>query len=454
MKRNPNLKKSLALILALLMLGLCGCKSAPDSSTAPEPSSSQSSSKPAVTDIRTTVTICMDMDLGSEADHSSLLMDIINDFAPELKDNYKFEIESVPGAGVGRESALDHIRVEMMAGGGADLFLCQSPSAADPDLMLPRQTGLFQYPKALMQRNMFLPLDEYIENAIYLEWDKLYPEIMAAGKNEKGQLILPISWTMNFNRFDAQSYTPTVDLPMTFDEMLESEDPGILEAAWTSDVTKSLGAVADYENETPAFTKEELLSQLEGLMENSQHRTMERYESLGSPGIAYFGRINASHFSQYDADSVLIPTYNREGGVTASITSFGAVNINAKEPEGAFRVLELLLSKLVQQDAELLSWEYGAPVHMDLLQSKEKVNAPFEPRGGNGQTVPRWGLTDYNYDRLQELIKEINVVDFVTPVHHELQELYRPYEQAGTQEEREKLVDDAYRRITMMLAES
>ena len=449
MKQNQDLRKALALILAMFMLAFSGCShSAPESV-----GSSEGSGEPAKTE-KQTVAVCMDMDIGHEGQSTSLLKDIIRDCVPEFMESYELEIESVPGTGSDREPALDRIRVEMMAGEGPDLFLCVSPRAADPELMPPREreTGLFPYPRAMMKRKMFLPLDEYIEGAEYMEWDKLYPEIMAAGKNDEGQQILPISWSMDFTRFDAESYTPPEGLPMSFDEMLESNDPGIKYAILYSGFGGSLGMLADYENDAPAFTEEELMAQLEGHRENREHRTMELSESLGHPSEVTLGRLNASLFTQYDPDSVLIPQYNRDGGATANITTFGAVNINTKAPEGAFRILDVLMSKEVQRDSELLSMDKGAPVHMELLGSEEKVNAPFER--DNGKTVPRWWLSDYNYDRLQELIKQINAVDFVTPVHHELTELYRTYMQAETPEEREKLAGKAYTEIKMMLAES
>lgn len=447
MKRKSTLKKLLALTFALLLLTLSACQTAPD----PAPSS-QSSPDPAE---RPTVTVCMDLDVGAEDTYSSssLLNDVIEDYAPEFKESYKLEIDSLPGSGPNREPALDHIRVELMSGGGADLYLCDTPgtNSFNKDR---RQTGLFQYPKALMQRRMFLPLDDYIQNAQYMEWDKLYPEIMEAGKNEDGQQILPLGWCMHFTHISTESYTPTVDLPMTFDEMLQSDDPGVIYAANMTFFPDSLGAVADYDNDKPAFTEEELHNHLDGLIKNQDRRTVELEESLGRPGIAWFSRMNSSHFTQYDPDSTIIPTYNRDGGATAFVTSFGAVNINAKHPEGAFQILDLLLSKDVQKDSELLSYDYGAPVHMELLKSnkRERVLAPFDlPDGAHKE---RWGLNEHNYGQLQELVKQITVVDFPTPVHHELQELWLPYQQAETQEEREKLVHDAYRTITMMLAES
>ena len=45
-------------------------------------------------------------------------------------------------------------------------------------------------------------------------------------------------------------------------------------------------------------------------------------------------------------------------------------------------------------------------------------------------------------------------MDFFTPVHYELSDLYMAYMQAETKEEREKLVAEAYKNIDMMLAES
>ncbi len=447
MKNRNTFRRITILVIALLLLALAGCKSGGESSEAV--SDAGKAEKPE----RPTVTVCMDLDIGSQGQSASKLTDIVHEYAPELKESYKLVVEAVPGVGKERETALDHIRVEMMAGEGPDLFLCRSPRAADPDLLPPREReeGLFQYPKALMNRRMFLPLDDYIKNAQYMEWDKLYPQIMEAGRNQEGQLILPISWTMNFTRFDAESYTLPENLPMTFEEMLQSEDPGIILATWSHNFDDSLGMVADYENDKPAFTREELQAHLEGLRANRKRRTKELSESLGQYSSVSFGRINAGLFSQYDPDSVLIPQYNRDGGATAYITTFGAVNINSKAPEGAFRILELLMSRDVQKDSELCSWDRGAPVHMELMAKKEKIFAPFEIGGRHAE---RWGLTEYNYNQLQDLIKQINAVDFFTPVHHELTELYDLYMQAETDEEREKLIEKTYRTVEMMLAES
>lgn len=441
MKRNITLKKLLALTFALLLLTLSACQSAPSHVNDPAPSA-QSSPDPAE---RPTVTVCMDLYYEQTPER---LKDLILDYAPEFNKSYKLKIDCLSDLGTNRKAAMDRIRVELMAGKGPDLFLCRNPQT---DNIFPstENQGLFQYPKALMERRMFLPLDDYIKDAKYMEWDKLYPQIMEAGRNDEGQQILPITWMMNFTGISAESYELPDGLPMTFEEMLQSDDPGIIRSTWSFNYCDSLGEVADYKNDTPSFTEEELLAHLEGLRENNARHTKELEESLGASGPIEFSRHSFTQFRHNSPDYVLIPQYNRQGGATAYISSFGAVNINTDVPEAAFTLLDLMLSKDAQQSSDFFMWDLGAPVHMELPRDKVRI----ETESG-GVYYAKWFIKEHNDQQLQALIKQINAVEFPTPVHTELTELYGPYMQAQTQEEREKLVHDAYRTITMMLAES
>ena len=105
MKQNQDLRKALALILAMFMLAFSGCShSAPESV-----GSSEGSGEPAKTE-KQTVAVCMDMDIGHEGQSTSLLKDIIRDCVPEFMESYELEIESVPGTGSDREPALDRDR--------------------------------------------------------------------------------------------------------------------------------------------------------------------------------------------------------------------------------------------------------------------------------------------------------------------------------------------------------
>lgn len=438
MKNIRIFKRLTITLMAALLLALAGCKGGGESSGSGEPDGSQQSDRAE----KPTLTVCMDLGYDQTPEK---LQDIVREYAPEFKDSYKLKIEPIPDGN--RDASMDRIRVEMMAGKGPDLFLCMNPQAT---IFFPstEKQALFQYPKALMKRHMFLPLDDYIENAKYMEWDKLYPEIMAAGKNDDGQQILPISWMMNFTGIPAESYELPDDIPMTFEEMLESDDPGIIAATRSFNYCDSLGQLADYEHDAPAFTIEELTAHLEGLSENRKLRTKEFLESLDMPKSMEFSRHNFTQ-SQGSQEYVLIPQYNRQGGATAYISTFGAVNINSKVPEAAFEILDLLLSKDVQKLSDLLMYDPGAPVHMELPRKKVRI----ETESG-GKFYKNWSISEHNDQQLQTLIKQINAVDFFTPVHYELSELYSSYMQAETKEEREKLVAEAYKNIDMMLAES
>ena len=43
-----------------------------------------------------------------------------------------------------------------------------------------------------MKNHLSLPLDNYIENAKYMGWDKFLPVVMDAGRNDEGQQIIPL----------------------------------------------------------------------------------------------------------------------------------------------------------------------------------------------------------------------------------------------------------------------
>ena len=96
-----------------------------------------------------------------------------------------------------RHSELTRVRTEIMAGKGPDVFI----AACDNHANLEREEALFKYPEQTLDRRMFLPLDKYIENAQFMEWDKLQPAVMAAGKNEDGQQLLLLTYSMPLSIF-------------------------------------------------------------------------------------------------------------------------------------------------------------------------------------------------------------------------------------------------------------
>ena len=71
-----------------------------------------------------------------------------------------FELEYIPTEGTERETALTHIRTEVMSGGGPDLFI----TVCNTKYPLQEDENVFVMPEKAMELTMFLPLDEYMEN--------------------------------------------------------------------------------------------------------------------------------------------------------------------------------------------------------------------------------------------------------------------------------------------------
>lgn len=108
-----------------------------------------------------------------------------------------------------------------MSGGGPDVFITQCVGDFSNT-----QIGnpIFAMPEKAMELGLFLPLDEYIENAKYSEWDKFTKSVMDSGKNEEGQQLIPLTYTLPSALYRKSDFVYTPDYDMTREEMLASEE--------------------------------------------------------------------------------------------------------------------------------------------------------------------------------------------------------------------------------------
>ena len=135
--------------------------------------------------------ICVDLSFGGpiEAGIDKMFYDIFGVLQSYEKIG-EYEVEYIPAEGPERETALDRIRTEIMSRKGPDVFIL---SCIREDFVNAHQEALFPSPEKAMESDLFLPLDEYIENnAAYGEWDQFTEKILDAGKNKEGQQIIPI----------------------------------------------------------------------------------------------------------------------------------------------------------------------------------------------------------------------------------------------------------------------
>ncbi len=433
------MKRTLTMLAMALLLMLPACSKPAEPQTS---GASAASSEPAKKEVPT-LHILTDVIMGGTFSSRSL-----TEFykeAPEYKTEYKLTFQSLPPAEnpEAREGEITRLRVDMMAGKGPDVLILRN--FYDHVGLMTDIKNLFPVPQSAMKQNLFLPLDDYIANAKYMDWDKLLPAAMEAGKDSEGrQRILPMTFSLDTALFEKDQYSLTAQLPMTRMEMLESADPGVQWAGLglSDSFSTAFAGQVDYPGEKLLFTEEELLALARKSLALRQEKEAqeEHFTDIGcTVSEISLGSINESFFDLKAPDYLMIPGYNSQGGVTAFVNTYAAVFSGTEHPDQAFAFLDRLLSKEAQQQVDL--YDMRLPVHMDLCQKAEKA------MGG-------WYLNQWNYQQFTAVRDQINAVEYVTPVVVELIELWQRLGAAEDGAELEKLVHDSYTRMQMILAES
>lgn len=368
------------------------------------------------------------------------------DVITELGGPEDIQLEFPPKSGEDRDAYMTALRTEMMAGKGPDVFVCVSGQGWCWDQSTYSGQfvdALFQFPQQAMERNMFLPLDDYIENAQFMEWDKLTPVIMDAGRTDKGQLLLPMTYTMPVAYFKEDDVEFRLDTGLAWKDML-SGPPELVKAAGDSHMSlqsTALWPMADYKGDKLAVTEEELLEYV-----TLRREAEERLKTIDIPDCTTLCLMPAIWFDDdygKDNELTLIPVYSRSGGYTAIATSFLGININTKRPDDAFFVADYLMSKDAQQSRlySYMTWDKALPTMEGLMAGRG-----YGVCGPNDDALY---MSENLYKKFVELREGISGTEFQTSLEKELYGLYGESDKPV-----EDLVHEAYMRMNMMLAES
>lgn len=374
---------------------------------------------------------------------------------PGYGQEFHVEYELLDEGGSERDMRLVRLRTEMMAGGGPDLFFCDqyvgvvkmywqikygiSATESDP---------MFNFPEQAMGNHLFLPLDDYMENAQFTEFDKLLPVVMEAGRTEEGQVILPVTYSFDVGYFRNPDFTPET-APKTHRELLDADDVflNVVGADGYGDLPLNAFSPVEFlEAEEPAFSQEDLTALcLEYRDVEKQYRTMrEDYHVGESPWMGY-GPLEMFLYqhSYYEGD-VIVPTYNQRDGITAYVSSFAAINRNASYPDYAFRVLDKLLSVQEQQEARIYGdsqYFAGLPTHTEA--------------GGAGMLIGGRRLNEEVFRQYTDLRKKITETRFLNMMDREAMRLADVCVQDGVTEDGVRAAaHKTYMTMRMMLAES
>ena len=266
-----------------------------------------------------------------------------------------------------RATAVSRLRVEILAGGGPDVFIMRYIQTDFSGMGYNLDSGdiLFKSPQKVMESGLFLPLDEYIENNTqFTEWEKFPKAIMDAGRNYEGQQIIPVTYTFPVLITPQEVFDYTQDQTLCWSDLLTdpeialfaadlincrsdySEDSsGNFGVSYPDYLEFSLGKIADYEKEELLFTEEEFLQHIKEILALSpQDVHTDAEESLIG--------VNIRSLTQ---PVTMLPMYSDDGGISARIESYAVVNRNTRRPEEAFAVIDTLLSTEAQQSYKIYS---------------------------------------------------------------------------------------------------
>ena len=202
--------------------------------------------------------------------------------------------------------------------------------------------------------------------------------------------------------------------------------------------------MVDWDEETLNFTEDELTERTLDYWDASQKRLSGEYVFAGDrdDGAMLLSQY-LMRFQPYEG-TILAPEYNKDGGVSAYVTNFAAINRNTKYPDYAFAVLDKLLSKEEQNMPRIYksSFRTGLPV--------------YTGAAGDAPALGGGALPEHLAKQYGELLEMVDDVRFLNMLDNEMVRSVKPVcEKPGsTQEDVEKAAREAYRAMQMMLAES
>lgn len=338
------------------------------------------------------------------------------------------EVDYIPKEGADRESVIKHLKTELMSGSGPDLFIVD---AFDGNFY--NDQPVFPIPEQLIERRVFLPLDEYIEKAQFAQWDRLTPKVMEAGRGSEGQILVPLAYTLPLTCYKAEDYQHTPSAELTWQDMLD-DGSGMLRQAgcfgrpgspmWDN-TANIFTRLADYKEEQLLFTEEELLEAVEqqltlwgeckdGEWDELPTCYQGNMSSNFMPANYQLGMTSMDTLSA-QTPMTMVPMYNKEGGITAKVSTFAAINRNSKKADEAFFVLDYLLGKDAMEHSDFYVWivRLSDTVVMDMDIGKEghrfrNTNLPCPEN-------------QEQFDRLRECITSVS---FANLLDHEMDMVY------------------------------
>ena len=303
-----------------------------------------------------------------------------------LPEGYRLEVEVMPIDGPDFENRLNHLRTEIMSGKGPDIYVLSSADFAYKC----QQERVFPNTKKAMEDGYFLNLDSYMDKAQFMEFDDMNPTVMAAGCTSAGRFVLPTRFTFNAIQVREPVSDPEAgwfDVVNGTDEVLAGSY-AMAAARW--EFQSIFEETVDPESKALTFSEEELYEAVAMALKlyGSDPANFPLEETVEIAPVDFSNVMLACWESSGNEDATYLPMRNREGGVSATVTSYIAINKNTPYPDEAFRVVDLMMGKKFQSGqkfwekgytgptsaAAVFGWAKGACVYDDFLTESRPMN--------------------------------------------------------------------------------
>ena len=205
---------------------------------------------------------------------------IISEFE-KTHENIQIELTYLPVEDADRESVLQKLRLEIMAGRGPDLFLLPSGEAGQSyryvssgDFLHGGTETLFPDVEMAMRNLYFADLSEYYDMDEDLKTGELQQDVMNAGILDGARYVLPLSFTMNTAVVDLDNLAALGLAPDIFSQSVLESYGALFAAGESLETAEEQGAalfniipagdthsmfpqVFDYDKEEPAISRED-----------------------------------------------------------------------------------------------------------------------------------------------------------------------------------------------------
>ena len=340
---------------------------------------------------------------------------------------------------------ISQIKTEIMSGAGPDVFILsgvRNPAMPDETPML------FENPEKLLYSDVFLPLDTYISNAQYMNYEGLNQTIFQVGKTNEGQVLMPLMFNYCGQIYDEAS---VLEWPKTWDEMLNSSESSVSGALSNSLMVNFhtvFNDIANYEENTLSFTEEEFFDIVE---------TTAQFVKSGMSASMDESFVNAIWNGDMPAGTIDVNTsenYNFYGlpnmndGITAYVTKYVGINRNTNHSELAFSLLDVLFSDEILSGKGFVVEEakYGQMI-------SEYVTYSGQPISKSGYEVFSDDLGLQNVEKIKVLEESINIVRIFSDMDSDISTMFMQYISLNDENEKAQLVQDTYKTLEMKLQE-